>query len=84
MDSVLTDPRDSDYFQAMLHRIMAVVAMLVAFFGVAGAHPAAAARGPRICPLDQVGTIFAQLDAACPCGEAVSKREYRPPPDQFR
>ncbi|MFM7141937.1 MAG: hypothetical protein ACKO2K_08500 [Alphaproteobacteria bacterium] len=56
---------------------MAVVAMLVALFGAAGAHPAAAARGPRICPLDQVGTIFAQLDAACPCGEAVSKREYR-------
>jgi hypothetical protein len=56
-------------------RISAGLVFLFAL--VLASHPAHAARGPRICPLDQVGAIFAQLDASCPCGDATSKRTYR-------
>lgn len=50
---------------------------IVVALAVALADPADAARGPRVCPLEQVDAIFAQLDAACPCAEATSKRLYR-------
>ncbi len=57
-----------------LHLRAFLVAILL---GLSISPEARAARGPRICPLDQVDAIFAQLDAACPCSEATSKREYR-------
>ena len=57
-------------------RLPGSVALLV-LVGLSLARPASAARGPRICPLDQVASIFAQLDAACPCDEATRKRDYR-------
>lgn len=61
----------------MLYQICARLAPFVLLVGAVSAPSAHAVRGPRVCPVEQVTSIFAELDAACPCAAATSKREYR-------
>jgi len=56
-------------------RIRAALALVL--LGAVAGSDAHAARGPRVCPVDQVAAVFTQIDAACPCADAASKREYR-------